>query len=207
MPELKVYERRGPWFMRALLKRSASAVSGERKMVKVQQPMPDRSTSSWIGEMDLNGFPTKPHLEMAVPVTSARGGVAQNPIVRLFNQMCVACHTMGGQRRNGCYLDGLAAATAEYLSAWLQEPGSVKPGTKMPSCHSAAKDIAELTAFLSTQGSRNAESQGRHTMVPITKVAFSTSLRHMLLLSLRRSAASSWRLRTELRRAAQRHSV
>ncbi|MBP6609146.1 MAG: cytochrome c, partial [Deltaproteobacteria bacterium] len=101
-PELtKVYERRGPQFMRALLKDPQAMYPGERKMVKynLTDPEIDQLIAffKWIGEMDLNGFPPKPHLvQLAVTATSTGGGVAQasdRPFV--FNQMCVACHTMG----------------------------------------------------------------------------------------------------------------
>lgn len=159
-PELtKVYERRGPQFMRAVLKDPQSMYPGERKMVKYN--FSDGEITNlidffkWIGEMDLNGFPAKPHLvKMAVPVTSTGGGVAQTsdrPFV--FNQMCVACHTMGGQGGMvGPALDGVGSRyTADYLGAWLKDPGSVKPGTKMPKLPLTDKDIAELTAFLSNQ--------------------------------------------------------
>jgi len=159
-PELtKVYERRGPGFMRALLKDPQAMYPGERKMVKYNftEGEIDNLISffKWIGEMDLNGFPAKPTLvQMAVPVTSTGGGVAQvsdRPFV--FNQMCVACHTMGGQGGIvGPALDGVGKRlTADYIGNWLRDPAAVKPGTKMPKLPLTDKDITELTAFLSQQ--------------------------------------------------------
>ena len=159
-PELtRVYERRGPQFMRALLKDPQAMYPGERKMVKynLTDPEIDQLIAffKWIGEMDLNGFPPKPHLvQLAVTVTSTGGGVAQasdRPFV--FNQMCVACHTMGGQGGLvGPTLDGVGKRlTTEYIAAWLRDPAAVKPGTRMPKLPLTDKDIAELSAFLSQQ--------------------------------------------------------
>ena len=159
-PELtRVYERRGPQFMRALLKDPQAMYPGERKMVKYN--FTDAEIDQliaffqWIGEMDLNGFPPKPHLvQLAVTATSTGGGVAQasdRPFV--FNQMCVACHTMGGQGGLvGPTLDGVGKRlTTEYIAAWLRDPAAVKPGTRMPKLPLTDKDIAELSAFLSQQ--------------------------------------------------------
>ena len=157
-PELtKVYERRGPQFMRAMLKDPQAMYPGERKMVKYN--FSDQEIDhliaffKWIGEMDLNGFPAKPHLvQMVVPERSTGGGLAQvgdRPFV--FNQMCVACHTLNGQGGAvGPALDGVGKRlSAEYITNWLRDPASVKPGSKMPKLGLDDKQVADLTAFLS----------------------------------------------------------
>ena len=66
-PELtKVYIRRGPSFIRAMLKDPESMYPGQRKMVKYDfsNAQCDDLVSffKWIGEMDLNGFPPRANL-------------------------------------------------------------------------------------------------------------------------------------------------
>ena len=57
----------------------------------------------WIGGMDLNGFPPLPTL-VPVPVPSAAGSgaglahIGNRP--KLFNQLCIACHSLEGQGGN-----------------------------------------------------------------------------------------------------------
>lgn len=159
-PELtKVYERRGPQFMRAILKDPAAMYPGQRKMVKYNFTEAEIGNLidffKWIGEIDLNGFPPKPTLvNLAVSASTAGSEVVQSnhrPFV--FNQMCIACHTMGGQGGLvGPALDGVGARlSADYIGNWLRDPGAVKPGTKMPKLPLSDKDIAELSAFLSQQ--------------------------------------------------------
>ena len=66
-PELtKVYERRGPEFIQAMLRDPQAMYPGQRRMVKYD--FTDAEIAAlvaflqWIGEMDLNGFPAKPTL-------------------------------------------------------------------------------------------------------------------------------------------------
>ena len=66
-PELtKVYERRGPQFMKAMLKNPEAMYPGQRKMqnynFKDEEIEHLVAFLKWVGEMDLNGFPAKPHL-------------------------------------------------------------------------------------------------------------------------------------------------
>lgn len=64
-PELtKVYERRGPQWIKMFIKDPEAMYPGQRKMVKYgfnDEELEDLvSFFKWIGEMDLNGFPPKP---------------------------------------------------------------------------------------------------------------------------------------------------
>ena len=66
-PELtKVYSRRGPDFIRAMLRDPEAMYPGQRRMVKYDftpQQIDDLvAFFQWIGTMDLNGFPPKPDL-------------------------------------------------------------------------------------------------------------------------------------------------
>ena len=67
-PELtKVYERRGPEWIKLLLKDPQALYPGQRKMVKYDFTDQEREDLvaffKWIGEMNLNGFPAKPPLK------------------------------------------------------------------------------------------------------------------------------------------------
>ena len=70
-PELtKVYERRGPEFIKAMLRDPEAMYPGQRRMVKYDFTDEEMEAMvaflKWIGEMDLNGFPPEPTL---LPVT------------------------------------------------------------------------------------------------------------------------------------------
>lgn len=159
-PELtKVYERRGPKFIRAMLEDPYAMYPGQRKMVKydfTEQEISDLvAFLKWIGEMDLNGFPPKPTLsQMAVP-----GGQTTPTVVsasdrpQVFNQMCVACHALNGNGGQvGPSLDGVGARLErQFIEKWLRDPAEVKPGTTMPKLPLSDADITELAAFLSQQ--------------------------------------------------------
>jgi len=64
-PELtKVYDRRGPAFIAAMLRDPEAVYPGQRKMVKydfTEDQIDDMiAFFEWIGRMDLNGFPPEP---------------------------------------------------------------------------------------------------------------------------------------------------
>ena len=66
-PELtKVYERRGPAFIKAMLRDPEAMYPGQRRMVKYDFTDEEMEAMvaflKWIGEMDLNGFPPEPTL-------------------------------------------------------------------------------------------------------------------------------------------------
>jgi nitric oxide reductase subunit C len=160
-PELtKVYERRGPRFIEAMLRDPAAMYPGQRKMVQYkfsdQQKQDLIAFFKWIGEMDLNGFPPRPSLaQIAVvdPKASAEStGLAitsDRPLI--FNQMCLACHSLDGQGgKVGPALDGVGSRLdRDYIIKWLSDPGAVKPGTAMPKLPLSPEDVTELAAFLS----------------------------------------------------------
>lgn len=156
-PELtKVYSRRGEAFIKAMLKDPQAMYPGERRMQKYDfsdQQMTDMvEFFKWIDQMDLNGFPPKPHLlRVAVPETQS-GSVAKvvnRP--QIFNQMCIACHSLEGQGGTiGPSLDGVGARrTKDYIVAWLTDPYAIKKDSKMPKLPLTQEDITELSAFLS----------------------------------------------------------
>lgn len=158
-PELtKVYERRGEAFMRAIIKDPQAMYPEDRKMVKYDFSEEEISDLiaflRWVGNMDLNGFPPKPDLvNTASP--NASGDVdavvskSNRPLI--FNQMCVACHTLQGQGgKIGPDLDGIGSRRdSAFIRAWLKDPVAIKPDSKMPKLPLSDNDITELTAFLS----------------------------------------------------------
>jgi nitric oxide reductase subunit C len=135
---------------------------GQRKMV--QYHFSDTEIQDlvqflkWIGEVDLNGFPPKPNLsQIAVSesnVTKVNSGIANNEDrPTIFNQMCLACHSLEGQGgKVGPALDDVGSRLdREYIVKWLRDPLLVKPDTKMPKLPLSDGDIIELAAFLSQQ--------------------------------------------------------
>jgi nitric oxide reductase subunit C len=156
-PELtRVYERRGPEFIKAMLRDPQAMYPGQRRMV--QYHFTDSEIEAllaflrWIGEMDLNGFPPRPTLlPVAVPVASRENVVARREQPKVFNQLCIACHSLGGQGGMvGPALDDVGSRR-DYnnLVVWLTDPQQVKPGTLMPRLPLSEADIVELASFLS----------------------------------------------------------
>jgi len=154
-PELTlVYQRRGPQFIKAMLKDPQAMYPGQRKMQQyelTEKEMDDLvSFFKWIGEMDLQGFPPRNYI-MKVAVPQGDQAVAQ-PVSqpKVFSQMCVACHTISGQGgKVGPALDGVGdRKTREELMVWLRDPPKVKPGTAMPKLPLSEADISELAAYL-----------------------------------------------------------
>ncbi|MEZ0374982.1 MAG: c-type cytochrome, partial [Candidatus Sericytochromatia bacterium] len=134
-PELtKVYERRGPVWMKQFLKDPEAMYPGKRRMVNYHFSDAEIADLTaffkWIGEMDLNGFPAKPDLKQAEPVKTAANGP---PAPAMFNQICASCHSLGGTGGSvGPALDGVGTRRdAAWLSRWLADPAAVKPGTAM----------------------------------------------------------------------------
>lgn len=156
-PELtKVYERRGPAFIAAMLRDPEAMYPGQRRMV--QYDLSDAEIADfisffeWIGKMDLNGFPAKPSLmQIAVPTadgTAPVAAISNRP--QVFNQLCIACHSLNGQGGAiGPALDGVGSRLEkEFISKWLTDPLAVKPDSKMPKLPLTKEQIAELVAFL-----------------------------------------------------------
>jgi nitric oxide reductase subunit C len=158
-PELtKVYERRGPAFITAMLKDPEAMFPGERKMVnyhfKDEEIADLVAFFEWSGKVDLNGFPAKPVLTIAQAVApekkSAHAGVPQPAV---FSQLCSACHSLGGVGGAvGPALDGVGARyEASYFEPWLRDPNAIKPGSKMPKLPLSDEQITELAAYLTSQ--------------------------------------------------------
>jgi len=154
-PELtKVMERRGEPFVKAMLKDPAAMFPGERKMKNYHFNDGEISDLvaflSWCGAVDLNGFPAKADL-VPVAVVSGSNAIATTNRPQVFNQMCVACHTLDGQGGQvGPALDDVGSRkNADDIRAWLHDPQASKPGAKMPKLPLTDEQIGELAAFLS----------------------------------------------------------
>ncbi len=163
-PELtKVYERRGEAFIKALIRDPQAMYPGERKMVKYDFPEEDLDALvaffKWIGEADLQGWPPKPTLGRMADASAGlhpgtpSGGTVVESLNRpkVYNQMCIACHTLQGQGGAvGPALDGIGSRRDyDYLTKWLTDPQAMKPGTTMPKLPLTEIDVKELAAFLS----------------------------------------------------------
>ncbi|MCB9602528.1 MAG: c-type cytochrome [Sandaracinus sp.] len=154
-PELtRVYERRGPEFIAAMLRDPESMYPGQRRMQQydfTEEEITDLvAFLEWVNGMDLNGFPPTPPLASAAGTTAEATVADGRPPV--FNQMCVACHAVGGRGGSvGPALDGVASRfDREYFTRWLADPGSVRPGTTMPKLPLSDEHIGQLSDYLAT---------------------------------------------------------
>ncbi len=153
-PELtRVHTRRGDQFIRAMLRDPEAMYPGQRRMVKydfTEAQIDDLvAFFTWIDNMDLNGFPPKPTIQMTgSPATALQA--SNRP--HLFDQVCTACHAVDGRGgRVGPALDGVGDRwDATYLTRWLHDPGAVKPGTTMPMLGLTDPQVTDLVAYLST---------------------------------------------------------
>jgi nitric oxide reductase subunit C len=154
-PELtRVYERRGPDFIRSMLRDPEAMYPGQRRMQNYHfnpQQIEDLvAFLRWIGNVDTQGFPPRPNL---APVALPTGGAVARSDNRpqVFNQLCVVCHALGGQGgQTGPALDTVGARfDAAYLERWLRDPNAVRPGTRMPRLPLNDAQIRELVPFLS----------------------------------------------------------
>jgi len=134
---------------------------GARKMTNyhfTEQEISDLTEFlKWIGKIDLNGFPPKPDLVQTASA-NATGETAQSNTVlptvnrpQIFNQMCVACHSLQGQGGQiGPALDGVGGRIdAAILRRRLENPLEVQADSKMPKLPLSPEEINELVAFLS----------------------------------------------------------
>ena len=156
-PELtKVHHRRGPEFIKAMLRDPEAMYPGQRRMVKYAFTSEEIDALvaffKWIGEMDLNGFPPEPTLlPVAAPSAPGEAALAEIERPKVFNQLCLACHSLSGQGGAvGPALDGVGSRRSyDNLVAWLTDPQKQKPGSAMPKLPLSPSDIAELASFLS----------------------------------------------------------
>lgn len=158
-PELtRVYKRRGPAFVRAMLREPEKMYPGQRKMQNFhfsESEIDDLvAFLEWAGQVDLRGFPAEPTLmPIAVPTGGTRPVAEVGTRPQIFNQLCVACHALGGQGGNvGPALDGVGnRRDATYITRWLRDPLAVKQDSRMPKLPLSEGQIDELTAYLSQQ--------------------------------------------------------
>ncbi|MBK8170858.1 MAG: c-type cytochrome [Sandaracinaceae bacterium] len=171
-PELtRVYTRRGPDFIRAMIRDPQAMYPGERNMQNYHFSEDQISDLvaffEWAGTVDLNGFPATPHLT-PIAAPGAVGSVARtDDRPQVFNQLCVACHALGGQGGNvGPALDRVGERfDAAYFERWLRDPQSVRANTRMPRLPLSEGQIHELVAFLSLR--RAAAAAGNMPAEPV----------------------------------------
>jgi nitric oxide reductase subunit C len=159
-PELtKVFDRRGPVFIDAMLANPEKMYPGQRKMWNYHFTPAQRADLvaffEWAGKVDLNGFPARPSLGAVATIGASGAAGTANRASRpdVFNQLCLACHKLGGEGGAvGPALDGVGLRLPrEQIVTWLHDPPAVKPGTAMPKLPLTEGQIQELAAFLSTQ--------------------------------------------------------
>src|SRR4029453_2684065 len=122
-PELtKVYERRGPEFIKAMLRDPQAMYPGQRRMVKYN--FTDAEIAAlvaflqWIGDMDLNGFPAKPTLlPVAVPAP-ATGEVVASPERPKTLTRCALPATAWKGRAALSALPLMASGIAGRMTTW-----------------------------------------------------------------------------------------
>jgi nitric oxide reductase subunit C len=157
-PELtKVYERRGPVWMKIFLKDPQKMYPNDRKMVQynfTEKEIDDLiAFFKWIGEMNLNGFPPKPDPRLVAKAAPKSKTSLNIKMPVKFKQLCLPCHTLGGKGGSvGPSLDGVGNKYNKiYLRKWLSNPRSVKPKTTMPKLPLKKAELTELVEFLSKQ--------------------------------------------------------
>ena len=107
-------------------------------------------TARWIEEPAIGRQPSP---RDATPSPAAAPAAKAESRPQVFNQLCVACHSLGGRGGMvGPALDGVGdRRDAAYLGKWLHDPPSLKPGTAMPKLPLSDAQIDELVTFLSHQ--------------------------------------------------------
>lgn len=158
-PELtKVVERRGEEWLKVFLRDPEAMFPGQRRMQNYGFSDADLDALiayfTWIGGIDTNGFPPDPDLAPVLASTSAPAVAATGPRPTIFDQICTACHSLGGQGGSvGPALDGVGGRyTHEDLRTWLADPKAIKPGTAMPDLDLSETQLDDLTTFLMAQG-------------------------------------------------------
>lgn len=170
-PELtRVMERRGPDFVRAMLRDPEAMYPGQRKMQNYHftpaQIEDLVAFLTWSGHVDLQGFPPRPTLMPVAVATSGSSAIARaDDRPNVFNQLCVACHSLGGQGGAvGPALDGVGDRyDQDFFPRWLRDPSAVKPGARMPKLPLSDEQIVELAAFLSHQKAAPAPTAPKET--------------------------------------------
>lgn len=168
-PELtKVMDRRSPAWIAEFLKDPERMYPGRRKMVKYAMFDPAEvgveeaqgnvddivNFLTWVGEIDLNGFPAEPDMAQA-PRVQAAGTTPSNSLANAptyFSTVCIGCHSVGGQGGQvGPALDGVGSRLdAEFMRKWISDPQAVKPGTTMPQLGLEGEDLEAILDYLAT---------------------------------------------------------
>ncbi len=166
-PELtKVVDRRGAVYIDDLLRDPERYTQDGRKMVKYDIFNPDVvgeevsaghradviAFLAWVGRIDTNGFPADP--DMAGDTTRQPSPVSAAVLEAAPKQMgtCFGCHSVqGGGGVIGPALDEVSTRLdREYLSKWISDPQSVKPGTTMPNLGIKGEDLKVIIEYLET---------------------------------------------------------
>lgn len=156
-PELtKVVERRGEAWIRIFMKDPEAMYPGQRRMVKYNftdaQIEEVIAFLKWIGNVDLNGFPPKPPLQVPVQAGVTVASTVTQP--EMFSSVCSSCHMVGGKGGSvGPALDEVyKRLNREQMIAWLKNPQEVKPGTTMPKLPLSEEQLIELADYLQSLG-------------------------------------------------------
>lgn len=112
---------------------------------------------AWVGEVDTNDWPPQPIANAAAGAVSTGPGLDG---ALLFQQKgCAGCHMVNGQGVDGPgpNLSHIASQpydalgnSASDLTAWLQDPAAVKPGTTMPRIPLKPAELDALVQYLLT---------------------------------------------------------
>jgi cytochrome c oxidase subunit II len=91
------------------------------------------------------------------------GGTASEGQAIFERTACINCHTVAGTVANGRFgpdlthlmsrdtiASGAAPNTPENLRRWIQDPGTIKPGSKMPAMGLSGPDLIAVTSYLET---------------------------------------------------------
>ncbi len=166
-PDLtKVIARRGAPWMSAWLA-DPFAVNPLSKMPNMKLASTDVqnlvSFFTWVGKIDTNNWPPQPLANQPGSSSSTTGGQTSGTSsdgALLFDQKgCSGCHMINGKGSAGPGPDLSHIATTPYdslgnsaadLTAWLENPGLVKPGTIMPQIPLAQSEMDSLIAYLLT---------------------------------------------------------
>ncbi|MCB1226599.1 MAG: c-type cytochrome [Verrucomicrobiales bacterium] len=186
-PELtKVVERRGRDWIRVFMKNPEAMFPGQRKMVKYdftpEQVDHVISFLEWCGKVDLNGFPAEPPLRDALqamgtpkPALAVEGPAPlKKPVPAIFTTAtCIGCHQIQGQGGAAGALIGAPPLDDVFrrydrakLVAWIKDPPSIKPDTKMPKLYGVAVNDQQLNEIVDYLLSLNPEPAAAPASTP-----------------------------------------
>ncbi len=112
---------------------------------------------AWVGAIDTNNWPPKPIVNVAG--LSGTTSPAQEGALLFQQKSCIGCHVVNGQGATGPGPDLSHIAAQPYdalgnsasdLTAWLQDPGAVKPATTMPKLPLTGAEVDAIVQYLLT---------------------------------------------------------